>query len=130
MDRPDDRSALTELDAAIESKRAELERLMQPRGAWLRDYDAVPKRDITFRTISGREVAPIYTPLDTGVQDPGYLERVGSKNAQARAEATREYNKETVRAFNLKTDKYQYVPADSLQRWNESEKRWEFAPDG
>ncbi len=81
MDRPDDRSALTELDAAIESKRAELERLMQARGAWLRDYDAVPKRDITFRTISSREVAPIYTPLDTGVQDPGYLERVGFPGA-------------------------------------------------
>ncbi len=62
-------------------------------------------------------------------QIEGYLERVGSKNAQARAEATREYNKETVRAFNLKTGKYQYVPADSLQRWNESEKRWEFDPD-
>ena len=81
MDRPDDRSALTELDAAIESKRAELERLMQARGAWLRDYDAVPKRDITFHTISGSEVAPIYTPLDTGVQDPGYLERVGFPGA-------------------------------------------------
>lgn len=59
----------------------------------------------------------------------GYLERVGSKNAQARAEETREYNKETVRAFNLKTGKYQYVPIDSLQRWNETEKRWEFEPD-
>ncbi len=81
MDRPDDRSALTELDAAIESKRAELERLMQARAAWLRDYDAVPKRDITFHTISGGEVAPIYTPLDTGVQDPGYLERVGFPGA-------------------------------------------------
>ncbi len=81
MDRPDDRSALTELDAAIESKRAELERLMQARAAWLRDYDAVPKRDIAFHTISGREVAPIYTPLDTGVQDPGYLERVGFPGA-------------------------------------------------
>ena len=81
MDRPDDRSALTELDAAIESKRAELERLMQARAAWLRDYDAVPKRDIAFHTLSGREVAPIYTPLDTGVQDPGYLERVGFPGA-------------------------------------------------
>ena len=58
-----------------------------------------------------------------------YLAKVRSKNEEARQEETRQYNKATVRAFNLKTGKYQYVPADSLQRWNEEEKRWEFNPD-
>lgn len=79
-------------------------------------------------------------PVVTGVQESpigsvvqgqaggveGYLEKVRQSNEAARQEETREINKETVRAYNLDTGKYEYVPLDSLQKWNEEEKRWEF----
>ncbi|MEE9132091.1 MAG: methylmalonyl-CoA mutase family protein [Gemmatimonadota bacterium] len=38
----------------------------------------MPKRDeVTFDSLSGRELAPLYTPLDTGVYDAEYLEKLG-----------------------------------------------------
>ncbi len=63
----------------------------------------------------------------TGLE--GYIEKVRNSNEQARQEELREMNKETVRAFNLSTGQYEYVETDSLQRWNEEEKRWEFTPE-
>jgi methylmalonyl-CoA mutase, N-terminal domain len=41
---------------------------------WRRRYDAVPKRDAEFSTISGQEIKPLYTDEDLA---PGLQERVG-----------------------------------------------------
>ncbi|KPK75455.1 MAG: methylmalonyl-CoA mutase [Gemmatimonas sp. SM23_52] len=54
-----------------------MERPRRERVAWLNKYKASPKRSALFTSLSGRELAPLYTPLDTGVQDPGYSEKLG-----------------------------------------------------
>ncbi|KPK82316.1 MAG: methylmalonyl-CoA mutase [Gemmatimonas sp. SM23_52] len=54
-----------------------MERPRRERAAWLNKYKATPKRDALFTSLSGRELAPLYTPLDTGVQDPDYSEKLG-----------------------------------------------------
>ncbi len=63
----------------------------------------------------------------TGIE--GYIAKIKESNEQVRQEEKREMNKDTVRAFNLSTGQYEYVEPDSLQRWNEEEKRWEFQPE-
>ncbi len=60
--------ALAEKEAELQELRARLER-------WEATYRATPKRDALFTSVSGREVKPVYTPLD---EDEGtYLERLG-----------------------------------------------------
>ncbi|NIM00690.1 MAG: methylmalonyl-CoA mutase, partial [Acidobacteria bacterium] len=51
--------------------------MRRERAAWLGKYEATAKRDVSFDTLSDREVAPLYTPLDTGVYDPNYADRLG-----------------------------------------------------
>ncbi len=57
-----------------------------------------------------------------------FFGRMRQANIEAREQEERERNLETVRAFNLKTGRYEFVPLDSLQHWNEEERRWEFQP--
>ena len=63
--------------AEVERLKAENEQLRRERAAWLGKHESTPKRDISFDTLSGRELAPLYTPLDVGVSDPGHAERAG-----------------------------------------------------
>ncbi len=48
----------------IEDLRAELATLRAQLAEWEALYEPVPKRDTLFSTISGREIKPLYTPLD------------------------------------------------------------------
>jgi len=78
MATDDKRSVLDRLAAENERLKAELERLRRERAAWHGKWGAMSKRDdVLFDTLSGREVAPLYTPLDGGVYDPGYVENLG-----------------------------------------------------
>ncbi|MGH7751931.1 MAG: methylmalonyl-CoA mutase family protein, partial [Gemmatimonadales bacterium] len=36
---------------------------------WRERYEALEERDAEFTTVSGREIEPVYTPLDTGHLD-------------------------------------------------------------
>jgi methylmalonyl-CoA mutase N-terminal domain/subunit len=70
--------SLDELSAENQELKAELERLRRERAAWLGKYRSMPKReDVLFDTLSGSEVQPLYTPLDTGAYAPEYAERLG-----------------------------------------------------
>ena len=71
------RPSLEELSAENERLRTELETLRRQRAAWLGKWVATPKRDVLFDTLSGRELLPLYTPLETGVYDPRYGEQLG-----------------------------------------------------
>ena len=65
-----------ELEREVERRRKELERLEAELERWRERYGDVPKRDDTdFSTVSGRDVKPLYTPLDQ--QDLDYLEDLG-----------------------------------------------------
>lgn len=58
-----------------------------------------------------------------------YLQKVEEANIQAREAEKLERNSPTERALNTATGRYEYVPKDTKQRWNEQEQRWEFTPE-
>lgn len=64
----------SELAARIEQKQRELEGLKSELAAWEGVYAGTPKREAPFETVSGKEIEPLYTPLD--VEGP-YLEKLG-----------------------------------------------------
>jgi len=66
-----ERDVLTkaELDALVRERREELAELEALLEAWQEAYDATPKRDALFSTISGREVKPLYTGIDRAGAD-------------------------------------------------------------
>ncbi len=61
--------------AEISRREAELHALRRELAEWYARYEATPKRDDLFTSISGHEVQPLYTPLDT--QDLDYLASIG-----------------------------------------------------
>jgi len=77
MSKQDPDAEPRDLSGELERLKAEVERPRRERVAWLNKYKASPKRSALFTSLSGRELAPLYTPLDTGVQDPGYSEKLG-----------------------------------------------------
>ena len=52
------------LKAALLRKEEEVEALRAQLARWEAGYEGAPKRDTSFTSVSGREVAPLYTPLD------------------------------------------------------------------
>ncbi|MFW6084735.1 MAG: methylmalonyl-CoA mutase family protein, partial [Gemmatimonadota bacterium] len=65
-----------ELRAEVERRRRELAELEAALRRWEEATAAVPRReDADFSTVSGREIDPLYTPLD--VEDFDYLDRLG-----------------------------------------------------
>ena len=65
-----------DLAAEIERKDAELAELRERLRAWEEGAAATPSRDDGFTTISGREIRPLYTPLDRAEAE-GYLDGIG-----------------------------------------------------
>ena len=59
-----------ELSALVREKEEELEHLRARLAEWEQTYDATPKREALFSTISGTEVKPLYTELDRAGSDP------------------------------------------------------------
>jgi len=60
----------------LEAREAELKRLRAEVEVWQEAAGQAPQREPSFTTISGREVAPLYTPLDR-VQSAGYEDGIG-----------------------------------------------------
>ena len=59
-----------ELSALVREQEEELEHLRARLAEWEQTYDATPKREALFSTISGTEVRPLYTELDRVGSDP------------------------------------------------------------
>jgi methylmalonyl-CoA mutase, N-terminal domain len=55
-----------ELEERLRVKERELAELRARLADWERDYEAIGERDVSFTTISGEPVAPLYTPADLG----------------------------------------------------------------
>ncbi|TVR57067.1 MAG: methylmalonyl-CoA mutase [Gemmatimonadales bacterium] len=51
-------------------KEEELQALREEVARWEEGYEGVRKRDVSFTSVSGREVKPLYTPLDREDTDP------------------------------------------------------------
>ena len=75
------------------------------------------------------EAPPTPVVSDEIIGIEGYIAKISESNLQARQEKIREMNQDTVKAYNLDSGNYEYVETDSLQRWNEEKKRWEFRPE-
>ncbi len=65
-----------DLEERIRQREAELRDLRARLADWQAAYDRIPKRDVTFDTISGDDVQPLYTPSDRPV-DWEYFGRLG-----------------------------------------------------
>ncbi len=65
-----------DLAAEIERKDAELAELRERLRAWEEGAAATPSRHDGFTTISGREIRPLYTPMDRAEAE-GYLDGIG-----------------------------------------------------
>ena len=59
-----------ELEGLVREKEHELSRLRARLAEWERTYEATPKRDVLFSTVSGSDVKPVYTALDREGSDP------------------------------------------------------------
>jgi len=57
-----------------------------------------------------------------------YPDEIRKANEESRAQELREFNREPTRAYNVKTDRVEYVPEDTEQYWSEENQRWEFVP--
>ena len=57
----------------IERREEELRELRERLAAWREKCEAIGERDTLFASISGREIQPVYTPVDRAGADP-YLE--------------------------------------------------------
>lgn len=75
-----------------------------------------------------RSGSPTGALLRGELQADEYLEAVTEANKQARADEQFELDKEPTRAFNTKTQKIEYVPEGTVQKWSEENQRWEFTP--
>jgi methylmalonyl-CoA mutase N-terminal domain/subunit len=60
----------------IERREAELAELRAELEAWREKYEAIGERDALFTNVSGREIQPVYTPLDRAHAD-SYVEGLG-----------------------------------------------------
>jgi methylmalonyl-CoA mutase N-terminal domain/subunit len=58
-----------ELEEAVRDRDREIAELKAQLAEWEESYDAIPKRDDLFTTVSGREVRPLYTELDRAESD-------------------------------------------------------------
>ena len=63
---------------------------------------------------------------EAGAED--YLRSVEQRNLETRESAELARNAPTERAFNTRTGRVEFVPADTEQRWNPERRRWEFTP--
>ncbi len=59
----------------LKAQEREIAELRARLAEWEAAYRAVPERDASFDTVSGEEVAPLYTPLD--LPRDGYLDALG-----------------------------------------------------
>lgn len=74
-----EQTSLKALERTVEEQQAELERLREEVAAWREAADAAPSRNAPFRTISGRDIEPLYTALDrAGSHDAEELGLPGS----------------------------------------------------
>ena len=52
------------LASLLREREAELAELKGRLARWEEDFETAPQRDAAFRTVSGRKIKPLYTPLD------------------------------------------------------------------
>jgi hypothetical protein len=57
-----------------------------------------------------------------------YFERVREANEADHQRESLDRGRDNTMAFNTITGRYEFVPPDTQQRWNEETLRWEFTP--
>ena len=72
--------------------------------------------------------SPTAALLRGELQADEYLDAITEANKESRIAEQFEMNKEPTRAFNTRTQRFEYVPDGMVQKWNEKTQRWEFTP--
>jgi len=72
--------------------------------------------------------SPTTALLSGKITSKEYFKSVEQANLAQQEQEQFEFNREPTRAYNTKTGKFEFVPKDSQQKWNENTKRWEFTP--
>jgi methylmalonyl-CoA mutase N-terminal domain/subunit len=76
-DRDWEDTSATSVREQLEEKEEEIRRLRAELAEWEKEWNNISKREDTlFTSISGREIQPLYSPIDLQ-EDPGYLEALG-----------------------------------------------------
>jgi methylmalonyl-CoA mutase, N-terminal domain len=85
MSATEQRVPSADLLERIREKERELERLRADLAAWEGALERTPQRDVSFTSVSGSEVEPLYTPLDrpepSGAEAAFHNERIGLPGA-------------------------------------------------
>lgn len=72
--------------------------------------------------------SPTGALLRGDLQSDEYLDAITEANEADRLGQQFEINREPTRAYNTRTERIEYVPEGTDQRWNEEKQRWEFTP--
>ena len=78
------------------------------------------------RSIPALFLLAVLTIGCAGLED--YTDRMTAANEAANEEVQLDLNRDSIRVYNTKTKRYQYVERDTAQNWNEEEQRWEYTP--
>jgi hypothetical protein len=75
-----------------------------------------------------RNTSPTAALLRGDIATDQYLHAVRDANVEANASAQFEVNREPTRAFNTRSERFEFVPDGTVQKWNPLTQRWEFTP--
>ena len=77
---------------------------------------------------SDPSISPTGALISGNLKSDEYLGAVKKANEATNEQELFEANRVPTRAYNTNTGKFEYVPEDTEQFWNEKTKRWEFTP--
>lgn len=77
---------------------------------------------------SGESRSPTGALLRGEIAADQYFSEVKRANEDTRRQQQFEVDRDSTRAYNIRTGQVEYVPEDTQQFWNPERQRWEFVP--
>lgn len=79
--------------------------------------------------VQDTKTSPIGRLVSGDIEAGEYFQAVEEANIESREREERERNySDSTKAYNTETGRYEYVPRDTQQKWNDEKQRWEFTP--
>lgn len=74
------------------------------------------------------EASPTVRLFRGQIKPDQYAGELTRANEETRDAEQFDVNRQPTRAYNTASGKFEFVPEDTEQHWNEKEQRWEFTP--